>query len=159
MPQLLFGGLIAVILLAFYIWSIVDAICFVSHCRLTSGFTPNVQFLLNSIGGLISATVVGVLGATKPSELPAARFFQKNLNDTTQSLAAWMPSIYILVWIICGVLTVIYGFILYPADDPAPALSANAKVWLGTAIASVYAYVGISPNNGNTGGNKPADDG
>lgn len=147
MPQLLFGGFLATVLLAFYIWSIFDAVGIAMACQAgvncSDQFTPNMSFLLNSLGGLIAATVVGVLGATQPGEFPSKKLFEKNLTGTTQTIAAYMPSVYIVVWIVCGVIMVIYGFILHP--DAVQPLSAQAKVWIGTAIASVYAYFGIKP--------------
>lgn len=148
MPQLLFGGLLATILLGFFIWSIVDAVSIARACNAgancTEQFSVGMSFLLNSLGGLIAATVVGVLGATQPGEYPSKKLFEKNLTGIVKTIAAYMPSFYILVWIFCGVIMVIYGFILHP-DAVAP-LSAQAKVWLGTAIASVYAYFGITPD-------------
>lgn len=152
MAKLLFGGILATVLLGFYIWSLAEAVgaahCGGGDCR---GFSTNMSFLLNSIGGLISATVVGVLGATQAGEFPSLTLYGRNISGIVRGLAAYMPSIYILVWIVCGVVTVIYGFILYPESDPVPPLFAQAKVWLGTAIASVYAYFGISPDT-RTGG-------
>ena len=149
-PQLIFGGLIAIILLALYVWAIISGMCAaqtIDACHnLVTPFSANVQSFLNSVGGLISATVVGVLGATNASEFPGARLFKDHLTGTWQKIAEFMPSLYILVWIICGTFMVIYGYFLYPANiDPAPAFSAQAKVWLGTAIAAVYAYFGIRP--------------
>lgn len=145
MPQLLFGGFLATILLAFYIWSIFDAIeiarC-ASNCR---AYTDNMSFLLNAIGGLISATVVGSLGVTQPGDFPHRAMFSQNLTGVSQSIASYMPSAYILVWIVCGVVMVVYGFVPDSPNTP-PALAAQAKVWLGTAIAAVYAYFGIKPN-------------
>ena len=148
MPQLLFGGLLATILLGFYIWSIVDAVSIARACKIgsncTEQFSSGMSFLLNSLGGLIAATVVGVLGATQTGEFPAKKTFERNLTGIVKTIAAYMPSVYILFWIVCGVIMVIYGFITYP-EAVAP-LSAQAKVWLGTAIAAVYAYFGITPD-------------
>lgn len=141
MPQLIFGGILALILLGFYIWSIASA---VSAARHGGDLAPNMAYLLNTIGGLISATVVGVLGATQAGEFPAQKTLQRNLTGTIKTLAGYMPSIFILVWMVCGVITVIYGFVLY---DTVPPLSAQAKVWLGTAIGAVYAYMGVRPNS------------
>ncbi len=148
MPQLIFGGILAAILLGFYIWSIADGVAIATRCApgadCSDQYSANMAFLLNSLGGLISATVVGVLGATETGEFPGRRSFAENLTGTFQTVAAFMPSIYILVWIISGVIVVIYGFILHP--DTVEPMSAQAKVWLGTAVASVYAYFGIKPN-------------
>ncbi len=157
MSQLIFGGMIAIILLGFYVWSIVDAVLVV-QCKRELGenckevFSNNMSYILNTLGALISSTVVGVLGATKPSELPAQSIVEKslkgNLTATANRFAALMPTIFILVWIVCGVITVIYGFMLSDADYVA-SFTAAAKAWFGVAIAAVYAYFGIKPSNGN----------
>jgi len=76
MAQLLFGALLAIILLGFYIWSIFVAVCVARGQCAADAFSPNFSYLLNGIGGLISATVVGVLGATQSGDFPA----QKNIE-------------------------------------------------------------------------------
>ena len=159
MSQLIFGGMIAIILLGFYVWSIVDAVSVVQCMKsatadkpCTEVFSNNMSYILNTLGALISSTVVGVLGATKPSEFPVQKILTNSLKGTLtgtiQTIAALMPSIFILVWIVCGVITVIYGFVLSDTDLVAP-FSAAAKAWFGVAIAAVYAYFGIRPSNGN----------
>ena len=163
MPQLIFGGIIALILLVFYAWAIISGACAVGHssfqCKSVVSFSEPVQYALNIIGGLISATVVAVLGATQHGEFPALRIFKKDFAGTVQTFAGYMPSFYILTWIVFGTFMFTFGFFLYPDNaDPAPAFAAHAKAWLGTAIAAVYAYFGITPdpknvnNAGNAGG-------
>ena len=148
MPQLIFGGILAVILLGFYVWSIWIAVFVARGEYPREMFSVDISYLLNAIGGLISATVVGVLGATKTGELPAqraiARTFEKDLTSTVRQVANLLPSLFILVWIACGVVMVIYGF----TNNYEP-LTSQAKVWLGTAIGAVYAYFGITPPNSN----------
>src|SRR5262245_48233573 len=108
-PQLIFGGLIALVLLGMYVWAIASGVCAARPGTCHESVTPfsaNVQSFLNSVGGLISATVVGVLGATSASEFPGARLFRDHLSGTWQKIAEFMPSLYILVWIFCGTVLV-----------------------------------------------------
>ncbi len=153
MAKLLFGGLIATVLLGLYVWSIVDT---ATAARTGGTITADISFLLNSIGALITATVLAVLGATQPGELPAGKTFGKGLTGMAKTVAAYMPAAYIFVWIVCGVITVLYGFhMIFPAATPvklsandieaAGALNASAKAWLGSAIVAAYAYFGITP--------------
>ena len=152
MAKLVFGGLIATVLLGFYVWSIIVT---AAATRKGGYISDDISFLLNSVGALISATVLAVLGATQPGELPAGRTFEKGLTGMARSIASYMPALYILVWIVCGCLTVIYGFHLIfpnvPATNPgggieaAIALNASAKAWIGSAIVAAYAYFGITP--------------
>lgn len=141
MPQL-FGGLLVAILLGFYVWMISLAVTSAVD-NTPKEFTENMTNLFNITGGLISATVTAILGATRTGELPAQRTFEKNLTGVTQRIAGYIPSVYILVWVICGVITVIYGYILY---ENVSALTVQAKSWLITAIGAGYAYFGINPN-------------
>lgn len=157
MPQLIFGGAIAIILLVFYAWAIISGACAVGHsslpCSSIVGFTEPIQYVLNLIGALISATVVAVLGATKRGNYPQLQLFKNEIEGSLQRLAVIMPSLYIAVWLVFGTFMFTFGFFLYPDGDPVPAFAAHAKAWLGTAIAAVYAYFGITPdpNNGNSG--------
>ncbi len=163
MPQLVFGGILAVIMLGLYIYSISTAVGVAAECgdnaACAKQLSSNISLLLNLVGGLISATVVGVLGATPRGELPAQESFERNLNGSVPSgnnpggiiskIAGLMPSVFILVWIICGIYILAYGFITY-YHDPVPALTAHAKTWIGTAIGAVYAYMGINPDSSQT---------
>lgn len=153
MAKLVFGGLIATVLLGLYIWSLITT---ATAARTGGAITADISFLLSSVGGLITATVLAVLGATQPGDLPAGKTFGKGLSGMARSAAAYMPAAYILVWIVCGVITVLYGFhMIFPAAEPvkisandieaAGALNASAKAWLGSAIVAAYAYFGITP--------------
>lgn len=170
--KLLLGGVLSFALLGLYIYSIVQAIRVAGECAeraaAVKNHTPNaelcdaqksnlgnVSLILNLIGGLISATVVGVLAATKPNDLPAKGLFATNIGEVVEGISAYLPLIYILVWVGCGMAMVVFGLLVYE-DDPAPPLTAQAKAWLGAAVAAVYAYFGIdrtaapppAPNNG-----------
>ncbi len=157
MAKLVFGGLIATVLLGLYVWSIIDT---ATAARTGGAISADISFLLNSVGGLITATVLAVLGATQPGELPAGKTFDKGLTGMAKTIASYMPAVYIFVWIVCGVITVLYGFhMIFPAAAPtnvsadrieaAGALNASAKAWLGSAIVAAYAYFGIAPDAGS----------
>ena len=144
MPKLLFGGILATILLAGYVWSIYEAI---GAAKKALELTTMMSVLLNSIGALVSATVVGVLGATNSGDWPAKQSFAKNLTGTLQTIAGYMPSVYIFVWIGCGVWMCIIAFTPNAGQDfSEKQIGIAAKAWLGTAIAAVYAYFGITPD-------------
>ena len=153
MVKLLFGGMIATVLLGLYVWSIIAT---AQAARLGAAISADISFLLNSVGALISATVLAVLGATQPGDLPAGRTFDKGLTGKVKTFASYMPALYIFVWIVCGVVTVVYGFhMIFPhvqatnigeGVEAAGALNASAKAWLGSAIVAAYAYFGIKPD-------------
>ena len=86
MPQLIFGGILAVIMLGLYIYSIFTAVAIAHKCgdvsECATQLSSNISLLLNLIGGLISATVVGVLGSTNRGEFPAQKSFEKHMSRT-----------------------------------------------------------------------------
>jgi hypothetical protein len=111
--KLILGGSLSVALLGLYIYSIIDAVNVAREC---AGMTAavanqvpnaklcdsqktslgNVSLILNLIGGLISATVVGVLAATKTNDLPGKGVFKDNLGNVIQGVAAYIPLAFIL---------------------------------------------------------------
>lgn len=143
MSQIIFGGILAFVLLSLYVWAIAHSVAVAQAGG--KEISTDMSYLLNAIGGLISAAVVGLLGATKAGELPAQKSVEKAAGGITRrvaGLAGLVPSLFILVWIVCGVMMVYCGF-SYQFEP----LTSQAKNWLGTAIGAVYAYLGIG-NNG-----------
>ena len=136
-------------MLALYGYSIWAAINLAEKCgdidNCTYQLSANISLLFNVIGGLISATVVGVLGSTNRGDFPKIRLSGTDMKGLTGTLAAVMPSVIILFWIVFGVVILVWGFLPF-AHDPVPALSAQAKAWLGTAVGAVYAYLGVNPD-------------
>ena len=145
--KLFFGGTVACILLAFYVYSTVYAIravycliqtgCTAYSKDLTSGFVD----VLSVVGGLVSALVVAELAVTKPGQLPGTRFL---VPDGAKKWLSTVVIAYMLVWLSVGVLTFVVGFMQHP--DVVPALTTSAKSWFGIAVAAVYSYLGINPS-------------
>lgn len=168
MSQLLVMALLSVALLAIYVYSIIYAVEVAAICdpavnRIVSANCAediklgSVADILNSISGLISGTIVGVLAIAKPNELPAPKLFGGKLGGAAQMLGSYVPVAIICVWICCGVAMVIAGLIKY--DGVVPSLSAQAKAWLGAAVAALIAYYGAnrdSPNGVPPPVNQPA---
>ena len=154
MFRLLFSGLVALILLGFYVYSIVIGIL-AAQCLSApgcQGYTKDlgegVVTVLSLVGGLVSALVVAELAVTEPGQRPAARLLAADATKTTKTALTVITAIYVLVWVICGVLSLIVGYLQHP--DVVPALTSAAKSWLGLAVAAAYSYFGIKPA-GSTG--------
>lgn len=158
--SIILGGFLALSLLVIYVWVIWDAVLTAEKCNAAAVLIEGKRickdvdttlgsgaYMLNIIGGLLSALVAAVLGVTKPKDLPGSEYIGANLSGYSQKFAEYLPFIYILVWMACGVLVVIYGLLKY--DNLVPPLSAHANAWLGSAVAAVYAYFGINQKNGN----------
>lgn len=81
------GGLIAIILLGLYVYSVCLAILVV-NCASTTGctsyplssFTDGMVQALTLVGGLVSALVIAELAITKPGEAPMARALARTLG-------------------------------------------------------------------------------
>jgi hypothetical protein len=143
----IFGGLVAIILLGLYVYAIVIAILAVQclsqpNCQeYTKDLNEGIVFVLNLVGGLVSALVVAELAVTPPGKPPVALKLAANATPTTKNLAMWVSIAFIIVWLVCGVVALIVGYLQYP--NVVPALTASAKSWLGIAVAAAYSYLGI----------------
>lgn len=145
--KLIFGGLVAYVLLGFYVYCTVYAILAANCLSRTGcqGYTPDlnsgVTAILSVVGGLVSATVVTELALTVPGQRPGARLL------TTQVTGKWVSGLvifYMMVWLVCGVYSLVAGTLLHP--DVVPALTSAGKTWLGLAVAAVYSYMGVKPS-------------
>lgn len=149
MAQLLTAGMLALAFAVLYVYGTIEAIQVAAKCGdLAAKGTPcdksvtdipNLSFLLNTFGNLISGGVVGVLAVTKRNELPAADVFNGTGKSNASTVASYIPISFIIVWILCGVAMVVWGFVKYP--DVVPPLTAQAKAWLGSAAAALLAYL------------------
>lgn len=150
--QLLFGGLIAVILLGLYVYAVQFAISVVnclstSGCTLltTANFTDGFGTTMTTIGGLVSALVIAELAITKPGEVPMARALnaQPSAKASWTGTLKWVTGFYLLVWVAAGFFAYLFGAMWYPGK--LQSLTDLGQSWLGLAVASAYAYFGIKP--------------
>jgi hypothetical protein len=145
--KLIFLGVIACILLGLYVYATTIAVL-TAQCKGTSGctsytgMTEGLLTVLNLVGGLVSALVVVELAVTPVGQAPAARLVGGKAS-TALTTVKIVALIYILVWLLCGLASLIFGYLQYP--DQVPELTASGKSWLGTAVASSYSYLGVKP--------------
>jgi len=143
--KLLFGGLIAVILLGLYVFAVVYAIMVV--LGISAGpFTDGFAATMTTVGGLVSALVIAELAVTKPGEAPVARALAPAGGDpaspTAMNVLTGVTGVYLLVWVIIGLAAYVVGAMLHPGK--LQHLTDLGQAWLGLAVASAYAYFGIS---------------
>ena len=142
MNRLLIGGLLTLVLIFLYLYSLVTALLFASGCTQdTCPLDANVAFLLQTLGGLVSAVVVSELSVTSPGEAPGARISDVAVSNVQQRASTFVASAYILVWIVSGVALIILGWIQH---SHVPEVVSAGKEWLGFAMAAGYAYFGVS---------------
>lgn len=144
--KLVFGGVVAYVLLGLYVYCIVYAVL-AANCISLGGcqaynkdLNPNMLDILTVVGGLVSATVVGELALTKPGNAPGARLLS---NKATGKWASILTIFFMMVWLICGIYSLVVGSLLHP--DAVPALTSAGKSWLGLAVAAAYSYLGVNP--------------
>jgi hypothetical protein len=145
--------IIPIILLGFYVFAVGTAVnstlLAVRQCGTNAACADafhakridGVNLILNVVGGLVSALVVAELAVTQPGELPSAQLLRRRMTRSSKKLRTILSTAFIIVWILCGVISIVI-YVLYPNETPA-ALSEFAKAWLGLALASAYSYLGI----------------
>ena len=145
--KLVFGGIIAYVLLGFYVYCIVYAVL-AANCLSSGGcqayskdLNQDMQNILTVVGGLVSATVVGELALTKPGNAPGARLLSAK---GTGKWASVLTIFFMMVWLVCGIYSLVVGSLLHP--EVVPALTTAGKSWLGLAVAAAYSYLGVNPN-------------
>ena len=138
-------GILTVVLVAFYIYAMCLEIKVATNCpgqscdaskRDESGFGT----IFTAVGGLIAAVAVGILAVNQPKEgLPTEGLADPSLKGFSANLAKFIPIIFVLIWIVGGVLALYFGL----RFSGSPALTEMAKAWIGTAVAGVGAFIGI----------------
>ena len=114
---------------------------------LKNQFPDGYIFVVTTVGGLVSALVIGVLGVTEPGQSPT------NIGSDVQSALArsvigFVISFYLVIWTGVGLACLIIGVMIHPG-----ALSTVSDIgtnWLGLAVAAGYAYFGLSPAGANS---------
>jgi phage shock protein PspC (stress-responsive transcriptional regulator) len=149
--KLLFGGLIAIILLGLYEYSVYEGIAVVT-CISTPGctaynatsFAEGYAHAMSGIGGLVSALVIAELAITEPGQAPVARAVGgAGVGPKLGWTLTIVTTLYLLVWVIAGLAAYVVGTMWYPGKlQP---LTDLGQSWLGLAVAAAYAYFGISP--------------
>lgn len=143
-----FGAGLALALLAIYtiaamamILAIIEACPDTPECeRLSDKYSDGYVYVLTTVGGLVSALVVGQLGAAHPGELPGAA--QRAGRSRIRRIASGtVIAIYLIVWAGVGFASLIVGVMLYP--NTISTVSDMGTVWLGLAVSAGYAYFGI----------------
>ncbi len=149
--KLLFGGVIAVILLCLYGYAVYEAIVVVmcisaSDCAqyTAKSFTLGFSHAMSLIGGLVSALVIAELAVTRPGEAPVARAISHlKVGSKLRWTLSIVTMIYLAFWVVAGLAAYVVGTMWYPGLlQP---LTDLGQSWLGLAVAAAYAYFGISP--------------
>jgi hypothetical protein len=143
--KLIVGGIIACILLSLYSGIAVYIIFRVFECsndpscekiELHSGM----NYILTTVGGLVSALVVSRMSVTQPGSDPAVF---RNFGPEQPHFVNIIVWSYLLIWTFTGLASLVTGVIIFP--DICKTLSDFGTTWLGLAVAAGYAYFNIDP--------------
>jgi hypothetical protein len=147
--KLVFGGLIAVILLGLYVYSVLFAISVVAcisrpgcSALTAASFTDGFGSTMTTVGGLVSALVIAELAITKPGEAPVARALAATASARATGTLKALTGAYLLVWVIVGLAAYVVGAMWYPGT--LKPLTDLGQSWLGLAVAAAYAYFGVN---------------
>ena len=144
------GGIVALVLLAFYVLLVYSAIQVVG-CVTTAGCTGLTAASFNDVksqamsvlGGLVSALIIAELAITKPGEEPGVRILSATASSgTSKNLLRWTVWLYMAAWVVTGAWAFWTG-LNHP--NALPALTSVGQAWLGLSVASAYAYLGLNP--------------
>lgn len=148
MTKIVFGGLVAIILLGLYVYatvySILAAQCLAGGActQYSKDLNDGVATILNLVGGLVSALVIAQLAVTAPNAAPGASLTDpQTTTEFTKKIVTIVSVAYVAVWLACGLASLVVGYLRYP--NLVPQLTASAKSWLGLAVAAGYAYLGL----------------
>lgn len=151
--QLLFGGVIALVLLGVYVHLVRVAIkvvyCVAPACTEYSltFFNEGMAQALSVIGGLVSALVIAELAIAKPGEALATRTLAPGASNLAVRTVSIISTVYVLVWIAAGLSAFLVG--LYHPKE-VPPLTTLGQAWLGLAVSAAYAYFGLKPPSPGT---------
>jgi hypothetical protein len=145
----IFGGILAVILLLLYAFTLAFLVVHVINCGADSTcvtpipVTTGMIFVFTTVSGLVSALVVASLAATEPGTNPSRQWVGENASESSKKKANAIVAIYLGVWIFAGLTALIVGVMIFPNANQT--LSDAGTTWLGIAVAAGYAYFGIKP--------------
>ena len=148
-PGLVFGGIIASMLLGLYAGTLVYMIWRVIDVGSKGGTTEQIIFaeglvaVVTAAGGLVAALVVSQLAVTTPGDNPGITRIGASPGETQNWWVTLLVWLYLSVWLVVGLAALVFGVMVYPGVSTT--VSDIGTTWLGLAVASGYAYFAIRP--------------
>ena len=166
--RLLYGGLIAFTLVLIYVGASLYLL-YAAFSPEDEVIEIGIETVYTTVGALLSATVVALFAVTPPGDHPATQFRsgtfggeawtkldwsfgegmeadskekKKEARKAVEKLLERIINLYVGIWVLFGALALVVGVMVRPQEVPVLTIAGNA--WLGIAVASIYAYLGIS---------------
>lgn len=154
--KVIFGTVIAYLLLGLYVYSVNVAISVV-NCVSRDGcttftinnFTDGMVSALTTIGALVSALVITELAVTQPGDAPVVGALGTTSESLfTQSFVKLTTFVYLGIWLFTGLAAFVVGVMQHP--KVLQPLTDLGQSWLGLAVAAGYAYFGVNTKQQST---------
>jgi len=134
---------IACLLLLFYVLTLGSIILSVVNYDPKNGtFISNLNtiWVVNLIGGIVSAVVVGNLAVSEPGATPLSQVqaMKDAYGERIMQFVVWT---YIVIWLLIGASAFYVG--VYKRPDVYAPLTEIGKSWLGILVGALYAWFGI----------------
>jgi hypothetical protein len=136
-------GIISFLLLLIYVLTLGSIILSVVKYDPTHGaFVSNLNtvWVVNLIGGIVSAVVVGNLAVSEPGEAPLGQV-RAMTNAYGEAIMRFVVWTYIIIWLLIGASAFYVG--VYKCPDVFAPLTEIGKSWLGILVGALYAWFGI----------------
>ncbi|HNX67182.1 MAG TPA: hypothetical protein PKH02_09890 [Bacteroidales bacterium] len=142
----IFFGIIACLMLVIYVLALGNIILSVLNWDPQSGefsAKENLVWVVNLLGGIVSAVVIGNLAISDPGVTPTMQVMEmsKDYGTKVMQTVVW---IYIGVWLLIGLAAFYVGVIKCP--DVYGTLNDMGKSWLGVVVGALVAWFGIKEN-------------
>jgi hypothetical protein len=148
----IFGAVIAYILLFLYaapVGYLIDKVIACGRDLNCSNYSlqDSIIYVITTTSGLVSALVIAKLSIIDPNDPEEKQLLTRvsGLSQATnyESIVYGVTIIYLIIWLIVGLSSLIVGVIFYP--QVSKTLKDLGTTWLGLAIAAGYAFLGIKP--------------
>lgn len=105
-------------------------------------FHGNITFIVNNVGGLISAIVIAKLAITQKGENPllVTRSTDNKLSPSGTVLAFF----YAIIWVLTGLSCLVIGEMLYPSANKT--ISDIGATWFGVSVAASNRKLDFTPS-------------
>lgn len=103
-------------------------------------FHGRITFIVNNVGGLLSAIVIARLAITRRGDNPV--IVRRGDSGDVSRPGTCIAVAYSIVWILAGLASLIIGEMLYPEANKT--ISDIGAAWLGISVAAGYSYFGLN---------------
>lgn len=145
---IVFGGVLALVLLALYAGPLaymIVAVYKAGHADPTKQveFGTGLVLVVTTVGALVSSLVIAKLAITQPDDNPIVFRRLVRANGSQPRFVTTCGGLYVSIWFLVGLGALVVGVMVFPEVNQT--VNDIGTSWLGLAISAVFAYFGIKP--------------